>query len=265
MDNSLSISRQCELLGIARSSFYYKPRPESELNLELMRLIDEIYTEWPFYGIPRITAYLRSKGYNVNHKRVERLMRLMGLRAIYPKKRLSKGNKVHRIYPYLLEGVDVTEPDQVWCADITYIRMKRGFVYLVAIMDWYSRYVVSWKLSTTLDVWFCIEALKEALRIRKPEIFNTDQGSQFTSYEFTGILQSEGVLISMDGRGRVFDNIFVERLWRSLKYEEVYIKDYKDVWESEENIRRYFLFYNKERLHSALSYRTPEEVYNEGR
>ena len=203
MGDGLPISRQCELAFIPRSSYYYKPMPESTLNLELMRIIDEQYMKTPFYGILRMTAFLRSRGFNVNHKRTERLMSLMGIHAIYP--------------------------DQVWCSDITYIRMRRRFAYLVAIMEWYSRYVLSWRLSISLDAQFCIEALKEALLVGKPEIFNSDQGSQYTSDDFTSILLSQGILISMDGRGRVFDNIFIERLWRTLKYEEVYLKDYADV------------------------------------
>ena len=265
MEDNLSITRQCELMGIPRSSYYYRPRPESELNLELMRVIDEQYTKTPFYGIPRMTAFLKSKGYKVNHKRVERLMGIMGIQAIYPKKRCTVSDSSHRIYPYLLRNLTISYPDQVWCSDITYIRMRKGFVYLTAIMDWYSRYVISWKLSTCLEKEFCIEALKEALLMRKPEIFNTDQGSQYTSSDFTDVLLSHNILISMDARGRVFDNIFIERLWRSLKYEEVYLKDYSDVWEAEDNIRSYFLFYNTERLHSALDYKTPEEVYYESR
>ena len=235
MGDGLPISRQCKLAFIPRSSYYYKPMPESTLNLELMRIIDEQYMKTPFYGILRMTAFLRSRGFNVNHKRTERLMSLMGIHAIYS--------------------------DQVWCSDITYIRMRRGFAYVVAIMEWYSRYVLSWRLSISLDAQFCIEALKEALLVGKPEIFNSDQGSQYTSDDFTSILLSQGILISMDGRGRVFDNIFIERLWRTLKYEEVYLKDYADLWEAEDNIGNYFEFYNTERCHSALGYKTPEEVY----
>lgn len=265
MQEPINISRQCELAGIPRSSYYYKHKPESPLNLELMRIIDEQYMKTPFYGIPRMTAYLRSKGYNVNHKRVERLMGLMGIHAIYPKKRLSISDKLHRIYPYLLRDLIITHPDHVWCSDITYIRMKKGFVYLTVVMDWYSRYVLSWRLSITLNQGFCIEALNKALLMGKPEIFNSDQGSQYTSTDFTSILLSHGILISMDGRGRVFDNIFIERLWRSLKYEEVYLKDYIDVWDAEENIGNYLTFYNNERHHSALSYKTPKEVYFNGK
>jgi len=224
MGDGLPISRQCELAFIPRSSYYYKPMPESTLNLELMRIIDEQYMKTPFYGIPRMTAFLRSRGFNVNHKRIERLMSIMGIHAIYPKKRLSDATRAYKVYPYLLKDLKISHPDQVWCSDITYIRMRRGFAYLVAIMDWYSRYVLSWRLSISLDAQFCIEALKEALLVGKPEIFNSDQGSQYTSDDFTSILLSQGIFISMDGRGRVFDNIFIERLWRTLKYEEAYLK-----------------------------------------
>ena len=265
MEDYLSIARQCELACIPRSSYYYRPMPESTLNHELMRIIDEQYMKTPFYGIPRMTAFLRSKGYNINHKRVERLMSIMGIHAIYPKKHLSNPTPSYKVYPYLLKDIDICWPDQVWCSDITYIRMKRGFAYLVAIMDWYSRYVLSWRLSMTLDAQFCIEALNDALLIGKPEIFNSDQGSQYTSNDFTSTLLSQGILISMDGRGRVFDNIFIERLWRTLKYEEVYLKDYAHVWDAEHNIRKYFEFYNTERYHSALGYKTPEEVYSKKR
>ena len=254
--------RQCELLGISRSTYYYRPRPISELNLELMRLIDEQYTKTPFYGVPRMTAWLRRQGYEINHKRVERLMKLMGLEAVYPKRRLTVASKEHKIYPYLLRGVEIKEPDQVWSADITYIRMLRGFLYLVAVMDWYSRYVLAWEVSISMEKEFCLEALDKALKISCPEIFNTDQGSQFTSREFTGRLENEGIAISMDGRGRVFDNIFIERLWRTVKYEEVYLHDYGNVGEAKEGLSRYFEFYNNERIHSSLGDLTPQEVYS---
>jgi len=226
-----------------------------------MNLVDEQYTRTPFYGVPRMTAWLRRQGYGVNHKRIQRLMRLMGLEAIYPKPRLSIPSKEHKIYPYLLKGVSIDRPDQVWGADITYIRLAHGFMYLVAIMDWFSRYVLSWELSNTLETNFCLKALEGALMLSKPEIFNSDQGSQFTSLEFTGRLQTSGITISMDGRGRVFDNIFVERLWRSVKYEEVYLNHYQTVSEARLGLTEYFQFYNTERLHSSLEYRTPEEVY----
>jgi len=261
MNPGIPIYRQCELLGLARSSYYYDSAGESEYNLELMNLIDEQYTKTPFYGSRRMTAWLRQQGYKVNRKRVQRLMRLMGVEAIYPKKRLSITSDEGRKYPYLLRDLEVDRPDHVWCVDITYIRMLRGFLYLVGIMDWYSRYVLSWEISNALDVGFCLEALEMALIISRPEIFNSDQGSQFRSKEFTGRLEEAGIQISMDGRGRVFDNIFIERLWRTLKYEEVYIHSYETVREAKESLGRYFRFYNTERLHESLGYKTPEEVY----
>ncbi|MBI3655125.1 MAG: IS3 family transposase [Acidobacteria bacterium] len=261
----LSIRQQCDLLGLARASYYYEPAPESAENLLLMRLIDEQYTRTPFYGIPRLTAWLNDQklGGPVNHKRVPRLMQLMGIEAVYPKPRLSRpGRDVqHRVYPYLLEGVPIGRPDQVWSTDITYIRLRPGFVYLVAIMDWHSRYVLSWELSNRLEVNFCLAALERALAGGKPEIFNSDQGAQFTSRSFTGRLEAAGVRISMDGRGRVFDNIFIERLWRSVKYEDIYLKEYDSVPALVDGLDRYFRFYNGERLHQSLDYRTPESVY----
>jgi len=257
----LSVTRQCELVGLARSSLYYRPQGESQENLELMERMDETYTRWPFYGVRRMTAQLRQEGYEVNPKRVRRLLRLMGLEAIYPRKRLSVAAAEHRRYPYLLAGVEVERPDQVWSADITYIRLQKGFLYLVAMLDWYSRYVLSWALSATLEGGFCLSALEEALRKAQPEVFNTDQGVQFTSEAFTGCLEGRGIAISMDGRGRVYDNIFVERLWRTVKYEEVYLKDYADAREARTGLEGYFGFYNGERLHQALGYRTPAEVY----
>jgi len=228
-----------------------------------MRLLDEQYTRTPFYGVPRMTAWLRRQGYVVNPKRVRRLMRLMGLTAVYPKPWTSKPAKDHRKYPYLLRDVVIDRPDRVWSADITYIRLRKGFIYLVAIMDWYSRYVLGWEVSTTLDAEFCIRALEKALGLSRPDIFNSDQGSQFTSLGFTGLLESLGVSISMDGRGRTFDNIFVERLWRTVKYEEVYLNSYETVAEARQFLARYFHFYNTERLHESLGYRTPQEVYYE--
>jgi len=226
-----------------------------------MRLIDEQYTRTPFYGTRRMTAYLRGRGYRANRKKVSRLMHIMGLEAIYPKPKLSRKDTEHRIYPYLLKGIEIDGPDQVWASDITYIRMHRGFVYLTAIMDWYSRYVLSWAVSVTLDAHFCTEALDRALRRGKPAIFNTDQGSQFTSEQFTRHLREAQIRISMDGKGRAFDNIFVERLWRSVKYEEVYLKNYRDVPSCIEGLRDYFRFYNNERPHQALGYKTPLQVY----
>ena len=227
----------------------------------LMNLLDEQYTRTPFYGVPKMTACFRRQGHQINPKRIRRLMRLMGIEAIYPKPRLSKAHKEHIKYPYLLRGLTIDHSNQVWCVDITYIRMLHGFVYLVAIMDWFSRYVLSWRLSTTLETAFCTEALQEALENARPEIFNSDQGIQFTSQEFTNILLNDGIKISMDGRGRVYDNIFVERLWRTVKYEEVYLHDYRTVPESSSLLSSYFHFYNTERLHEALGYLTPYEVY----
>jgi len=261
VQNMISISRQCELLDINRSSYYYCPKDESSYNLILMNLIDEQYTLRPFYGVPRMTAWLRREGHLVNPKRVRRLMRLMGLEAIYPKPRLSQSCPGHKRYSYLLKGLVIDHSDQVWCSDITYIRLLHGFVYLTVVMDWFSRYVLSWELSITLDKEFCLKALEKALSLSKPEIFNTDQGAQFTSVEFTGRLEDKGVRISMDGRGRVYDNIFVERLWRTVKYEEVYLHDYLSVSEARERLAIYFHFYNSERLHKSLGYQTPYEVY----
>jgi len=258
---SLSVSTQCELLGLNRSTLYYEPCAEDSLNLELMRVIDEVYTKYPFYGSPRITEWLRRHDYEVNHKRVERLMRLMGIQALYPKKSLNLSAPGHRIYPYLLRNIAVTRVNQVWGADITYIRMRHGFLYLVAILDWASRFVLAWELSNTLDAEFCVRALERALHDGVPEIFNTDQGCQFGSEAFTTPLEKFKVAISMDGRGRAFDNIFVERLWRTVKYEEVYLKDYLDGRDARENLRAYFCFYNEERYHQSLHYRTPKEVY----
>jgi len=257
----MSVVQQCGLLELSRSTFYYQPVGENTYNLALMRLIDERFTKRPFYGVPRMTASLRAMGHGVNPKRVRRLMRVMGLEAIYPKPRLSANGPDHKVYPYLLKGVTVDRPDQAWATDITYVRLTHGFVYLTAIMDWYSRYVVSWELSITLDTGFCLEALGKALRISRPEIFNTDQGPQFTSVDFTRLLENAGIRVSMDGRGRVYDNIFVERLWRSVKYEEVYLHDYQTVPAARSHLSAYFEFYNNERPHEALGYRTPHEVY----
>jgi putative transposase len=261
----IPISRQCELLGVPRSSLYYRSRGDNGQDQLLMRLIDQQYTQTPFYGSRRMTAWLVSQGFLVNRKRVSRLMRRMGIEAIYPKKRLTLPDAAAKKYPYLLRDMAIDRPDQVWAADITYIRMKHGFIYLVAIMDWFSRYVLAWGVSITMDVDFCVEALGHALGTGKPEIFNTDQGSQFTSRSFTGILEAEGIMISMDGRGRVYDNIFVERLWRSVKYEEVYLKEYETVREAVSNLRAYFGFYNQERFHQALGYKTPYQLYTRTR
>ncbi len=257
----LSIQRQCALLGLPRSSFYYEPAAESAFNLELMRRIDEQYLRTPFFGSPKMTGWLRRQGYAVNPKRIARLMRLMGLQAIAPGPHTSQKHPEHPIYPYLLHGLAIVRPNQVWATDITYIRMAYGFLYLVAIMDWFSRFVLSWRLSNTLDVGFCLEALEEALGFGRPEIFNSDQGAQFTSGDFTGALKQQGIQVSMDGRRRAVDNIFVERLWRSVKYEEVYLKDYQDGNEAFAGLGAYFGFYNTERPHQALNYRTPQEVH----
>jgi putative transposase len=258
----LSIRRQCALLGLARSTLYDQPLGASAENLQLMRWLDEQYTATPFYGVRRMTAWLRGQGYTVNRKRVARLMRVMGLEALYPKPRLSQPAAGQMIYPYLLRGVTVERLNQVWSADITYIRLQGGFVYLVAVMDWFSRYVLSWAVSITLDTAFCVEALDQALGHGHPEIFNTDQGVQFTSQAFTARLKEGGIRISMDGRGRALDNVFVERLWRTVKYEEVYLRDYQTVWEARHGLAHYFVFYNEERLHQALGYRPPAAVYH---
>lgn len=258
---AISIARQCDLVGLARSSYYYQVVGESEENLHLMRLLDEQYTRTPFYGIRRMTAWLQIQGYAINHKRVERLLRMMGLEAIYPHPHVSAPGVTASRYPYLLRGVKIVRANQVWSTDITYIRLAQGFVYLVAILDWFSRYVLSWSISITLDTRFCLEALETALAGARPEIFNSDQGVQFTSGEFTRRLQNAGVRISWDGRGRALDNIFVERLWRTVKYEEVYLKDYHTVAEAMRNLKEYFEFYNHRRLHQALAYQTPAVVY----
>ena len=262
-DEQTSIRRQCGLLGVSRSSVYYVPvEPEAE-ELELMRWIDEIHLEFPFYGSRTIARELRERGLRANRKRVQRLMRLMGLESVAPKPNTSKPNEEHPVYPYLLRGLTISRPNQVWAADITYIPLARGSAYLVAIMDWHSRRVLSWRLSNTLDASFCVEALQEALsRFRQPEIFNSDQGSQFTSADFTAVLLEAGVKISMDGKGRCIDNVFVERLWRSLKYEDVYLKAYTNLVEARTGIERYFQFYNTRRSHQALGHQTPAAFYD---
>jgi len=258
---SLSIKRQCELLDISRSCLYYQPKGVSEGDLSLMKLIDRQYLVTPFFGTRKIAVCLKSEGHLVNRKRVRRLMRLMGLKAIYRRPRTSKPDPGHKTCPYLLDGMKITRPNQVWAADITYIPMARGFLYLVAIIDWYSRYVLSWRLSNTLEADFCVEALEEALRKGSPDIFNTDQGAQFTSEAFTGLLEQHGVRISMDGKGSYSDNLFIERLWRTVKYEEVYLKAYQDGRDARISIGNYFRFYNTERPHQSHGYRTPAEVY----
>jgi len=256
-----SVREQCRILGVNRSGLYYETRSLTEETLKIMRLLDEEHTKHPFYGVPKMTEFLRRKGYKVGRDRTRTLLRSMGLEAVYPKPKTSIKAKDHKIYPYLLKDVEVIRPNQVWSADITYIRLEEGFVYLVAIMDWYSRYLLSWRVSNTMDTSFCVEALEEALKYARPEIFNTDQGSQFTSMKFTGILEKNGISISMDAKGRVFDNIFIERLWRTVKYENIYIKDYKTIPDLKAGLIEYFDFYNGERYHQNLDYKTPWEVY----
>ena len=258
----LSLSRQCRLLSISRSSFYYVLKGESPENLALMRRIDELFLKYPFYGSRQMVRQLRRQGNCVGRHRVRRLMRLMGLEAIYQAPRTSAPHPAHRVYPYLLKGMAIDRPNQVWCADITYIPGQRGFLYLVAIMDWATRHVLSWRLSNTMDAGFCVEALNEALaRYGRPEIFNTDQGSQFTSFDFTGTLGDADIRISMDGQGRYMDNIFIERLWRSLKYEAIYLHELTDGFVARRVIGEWIGFYNTERSHSALDGQTPAEAY----
>lgn len=258
----LSITQQCRLLEISRSSLYYETLGESPLNLKLMRLIDEQFLETPWYGARQMARHLRRQGYWVNRKRVHRLMQKMGLMAIYQRPNTSKPHPEHRVYPYLLRGQDIRRPNQVWCADVCYIPMRRGFLYLVVVMDWYSRNVLSWRLSNTLDAEFCVAALEEALnRYGKPDIFNTDQGSQFTSFEFTQVLKEAGVRISMDGKGRWMDNIMIERLWRTLKYECVYLHAFETGSEARKGIGKWIEYYNKQRPHSSLDDMTPNEAY----
>jgi len=256
-----SVRRQCRLAGVPRSGFYYVPVAESEENLLLMRLIDEQYMRHPEFGYPRMTDWLNERGYKINHKRIARLMRRMGLQAITPGPHTSKPSPGHKIYPYLLRDLEIERVNQVWSTDITYIPMRHGFLYLTAVMEWYSRYVLAWELSNTLESQFCVAALKRALMQGTPEIFNTDQGAQFTSEIFTGVLLDKGIGISMDGRGRVYDNIFVERLWRTVKYEEVYLHQYLTVADARRGLKRYFHFYNTERIHESLGYKTPHEIY----
>jgi len=259
--SKLSVRRQCALLGLATASYYYQALPESAQNLLYQRLLDEEYTRHPFYGVRKMTAWLRSKNHAVGPKRVRRLLRSMGLMAIYPKPRLSLNPLAHKRFPYLLKDLAIVRPNQVWSTDITYIRLRGGFVYLAAVIDWYSRYVLAWELSTTLEADFCVTVLERALATQRPEIFNTDQGVQFTSAQFQAPLLAAQVRLSMDGRGRAFDNIFVERLWRTVKYEEVYLKDYRDVPEARHGLGNYFPFYNDQRFHQALDYRTPRTVH----
>ena len=259
--SSPMVRRQCELLELPRSTFYYRECRDDAFNLEVMRKIDELYLEDPSLGSRRMSIRLRNSGLPVGRALARTLMRRMGLEAVFPKPKLSRTHPEHKIYPYLLRGVAIDRKDQVWSTDITYIPMRLGYLYLVAVIDWHCRYVLSWRLSNSLEGRFCREALEEALGIGKPEIFNTDQGSQFTSVRFTEILQQHQVLISMDGRGRALDNIFIERFWRTLKYEEVYLRDYRDGLEANESLSRYIDYYNKVRPHSSLGYRSPEEAY----
>jgi putative transposase len=259
--DSLSMRKQCVLLNLNRSTLYYKAVEPNAETLELMMLIDKIFLEHPYFGARRIRQMLRRAGKHVSRNRVRRLMKLMGIEALYRKPRTSKANPEHKIYPYLLKGLTIDRPNQVFASDITYIPMARGFVYLVAVMDWHSRYILSWRLSNTLEADFCVDALNDALSRATPEIFNTDQGSQFTSTDFVGAVEGAGAKMSMDGRGRFLDNIFVERLWRSLKYEEVYLKSYENIKQARESIARWIDFYNNGRPHQALDYMTPAEVY----
>jgi len=263
--DELSVVRQCELLDISRSSVYYNPVQVGEYELELMGLIDRQYLHTPFYGSRKMAASLKRQGHQVNRKRVQRLMRRMGIEAIYRRPRTSTPDSGHKVYPYLLRGLQIDKVNQVWATDITYIPMARGFMYLVCVMDWHSRYVLSWRLSNTLEADFCVDALEEALSHEAPRIFNTDQGSQFTSEAFTSVLLNRGVQISMDSAGSYMDNVFVERLWRSVKYEEVYLKAYDSVAQARAGIGAYLSFYNSERPHQALDYRTPAQVFEEAR
>lgn len=261
----LSIARQCVLLGVSRSSFYYQPCGENAENLAIMRRIDELYLQYPFFGSRKMAYMLRREGHDISRHRARRLMRLMGIKAIYRKPRTSDPNPTHKKYPYLLKGLVITKPNQVWCTDITYIPMRKGFLYLVAVMDWYSRKVLSWRLSNTMDVGFCVEALEDALdRYGHPKIFNSDQGSQFTSLEFTGVLEKNGIRISMDGKGRWRDNVFIERVWKSLKYECVYLHSFETGLVAIAEIRRWLRFYNEIRPHLSFAGQTPDEIYYEG-
>lgn len=258
---TLSITQQCQLLGISRAAYYYQSVGVNEKDLSRMRLMDEVFTKRPFFGSRRLQDELNAGGDKIGREHVRRLMRIMGLKAVYPKPRLSLQNKAHKVYPYLLRQLNIVRPDQVWCSDITYIPLRHGFAYLVAVMDWFSRYVLAWELSMSLESGFCVAALEMALTISQPEIFNTDQGSQFTSEAFTRELLLREILISMDGRGRAFDNIMIERLWRTVKYEDVYLKDYAHYFSAREHLADYFLFYNDERRHSSLGKQTPAAVY----
>ena len=262
---ALSIVRQCELLGISRSGYYYCPVEVRDDDLVCMRVMDEIYTKRPFFGARRLRDELQDHGFQIGREHTAALMRQMGIEAIYPKKRLSQPNKENRIYPYLLRGLSIDHSDQVWCSDITYVRLRHGYAYLVAVMDWFSRYVLSWELSMSLESGFCVTALENALGISTPEIFNTDQGSQFSSAAFTGVLKDSEIRISMDGKGRAFDNIMIERLWRTVKYEEVFLTGYPHLFAARDSLEKYFEFYNEERRHSSLNGQTPHAAYSAGR
>lgn len=257
----LSIRRQCELLGLSRSSYYYVAQPVDPLELELRKQIDRVYTRRPYFGSRKICEALRRLGHEINRKRVQRLMQAMGLVGLSPRPGTSQPGRGHEIYPYLLRGVEITHRNHVWSTDITYIALQRGFCYLVAVLDWYSRYVLSWEISGRMTTDFCLEALEQALVAGRPRIFNTDQGSQFTSEAFTSRLKRSEITISMDGRGRCHDNIFIERLWRTVKYEDVYLREYPDIWALREGLQEYFAFYNTERPHQSLGYLTPYQVY----
>lgn len=261
----LSVREQCRLLGLHRSNLYYDPVPESEENLLLMRMLDEEHLRRPARGSRQMVDFLRDEGHVVNRKKVQRLMRKMGVEGLSPKRRTTLAACGHRVYPYLLRGLEIARPDQVWCSDITYVPMRRGFLYLAAVMDWHSRYVISWRLSNSLDVDFCVEALEDAFRQGKPEIFNTDQGSQFTSREFTSLLRSQDVAISMDGKGRAIDNVMIERLWRTVKYEEVYLKEYASGADCYQSLTEYLDYYDHRRRHQSLGRKTPWQVYRPDR
>jgi putative transposase len=263
--SQLSITRQCELLEISRSAFYYKSLPENEEEIKIKRMIDEIFTKHPFKGSRTIVDDLKAAGIKIGRDKVRRMMREMGIEAVYPKKRLNTKNKEHKTFPYLLRNMEITEVDQVWASDISYIPLRHGNAYLTAVMDWHSRYVLSWELSMSMDSSFCVTALQSALESSTPLIFNTDQGSQYTSNKFTNVLKENGVWISMSGRGRAFDNIMIERLWRTVKYEEVYLTEYENYFEAYDALEQYFKFYNEERRHSSLGKRTPQEFYMRGK
>lgn len=260
-DDIFGIKEQCEILQLPRSSWYYQPIPPNDEDATLLNLIDEEYTRRPFYGSRKLVVYLRGNGYLINRKRVQRLMRVLGISGIVPGPNTSKRNQAHKVYPYLLGGLQIVRPNQVWSTDITYVRLDYGFAYLVAIIDWFSRYVLAWRLSNSLDNYFCLAALTESFKYGTPEIFNTDQGVQFTSEEFTGCLKEREIKISMDSKGRALDNIFVERLWRSVKYEDIYIRGYQTMNEAYVGLKQYFQFYNNERYHQSLDYKTPFVVH----